>query len=56
VARIEQEGREVALTTFEFSDELRARLQGLRPEWMEVENLSLEEIFVAVAGREVSYA
>jgi ABC-2 type transport system ATP-binding protein len=45
-------GREVALTTFDFSEPLRARLEALRPEAMEVENLTLEEIFIAVVGRE----
>jgi ABC-2 type transport system ATP-binding protein len=52
VKRTNGQGREVALTTFDFSDELRARLEALRPEWMDVENLSLEEIFIAVAGPE----
>jgi ABC-2 type transport system ATP-binding protein len=56
VKRTNGEGREVALTTFEFSEQLRARLEALRPEWMEVENLSLEEIFIAVAGREASHS
>jgi ABC-2 type transport system ATP-binding protein len=52
VRRTEGAGREVVLTTFDFSEELRARLLALEPEWMEVENLSLEEIFIAVAGGE----
>jgi ABC-2 type transport system ATP-binding protein len=56
VRRAERAGREVALTTFDFSEELQARLQALGPEWMEVENLSLEEIFVAVAGREGNHS
>jgi ABC-2 type transport system ATP-binding protein len=52
VIRSNGTGREVALTTFNFSDQLRARLLALGPEWMEVENLSLEEIFIVVAGKE----
>ena len=52
MSHTEGAGREVALTTFDFSEGLRARLLALEPEWMEVESLSLEEIFVAVAGRE----
>lgn len=52
VRRREGAGREVVLTTFDFTEDLRSRLEALGPEWMEVENLSLEEIFIAVAGRE----
>jgi ABC-2 type transport system ATP-binding protein len=50
VSRVEGAGREVELTTFDYSEDLHSRLEKLRPEWMEVENLSLEEIFIAVAG------
>jgi hypothetical protein len=56
VSRVEGAGREVELTTFDFSENLRARLEALEPEWMDVENLSLEEIFVAVAGGEKNHA
>ena len=56
VSRVNGAGREVELTTFDFSEDLRARLEKLGPEWMEVENLSLEEIFIAVAGGEKNRA
>jgi len=56
VSRVNGTGREVELTTFDFSEDLRARLEKLGPEWMEVENLSLEEIFIAVAGGEKNRA
>ncbi len=52
VKRMNGEGREIELATSEFSERLRARLEALHPEWMDVENLSLEEIFIAVTGRE----
>jgi ABC-2 type transport system ATP-binding protein len=52
VTAAEREGREVVLTTFDFTEALRARLEALGPESMAVENLSLEEIFIAVAGPE----
>jgi len=52
VSRVNGAGREVELIASDYSEDLRARLEGLGPEWMEVENLSLEEIFIAVAGGE----
>ncbi len=52
VSRVNGAGREVELIASEYSEDLRSRLEGLGPEWMEVENLSLEEIFIAVAGGE----
>lgn len=52
VSRVNGAGREVELTTFDYSEDLHARLQSLGPEWVDVENLSLEEIFIAVAGGE----
>jgi ABC-2 type transport system ATP-binding protein len=56
VMRTDGEGREVVLTTSDFSEGLRVRLEALAPEWMEVENLSLEEIFIAVARREGNHS
>jgi ABC-2 type transport system ATP-binding protein len=56
VRRTDGAGREVVLTTSDFSEELRARLLALGPESLEVENLSLEEIFIAVAGREGNHS
>jgi hypothetical protein len=49
VIRVNGSGREVELSTFQYSEDLRVRLEEHRPEWMEVVNLSLEEIFIAVA-------
>ena len=46
------EGRGLVLTTSSHSEDLVARLQSLQPESLTVENLSLEEIFIATAHLE----
>lgn len=44
-----RDGRELVITTSDYSEALEARLNTLRPETLSAENLSLEEIFVATA-------
>ncbi len=45
--RVKQEGRELEILANGHSDELVARLQAQRPEELQTESLTLEEIFVA---------
>jgi ABC-2 type transport system ATP-binding protein len=48
---IQRDGHSVMMTTSTFTAETESRLRDLKPETMRFEHLSLEEIFVAVAGR-----
>lgn len=49
ISQLSREGHELVLLARNYSPEQLERLQGFSPEALEVENLSLEEIFVAAA-------
>ncbi len=46
--RVDRNGSEVDVWTSEYCTEVETRLRGFSPESLTVENLSLEEIFIAV--------
>jgi ABC-type multidrug transport system ATPase subunit len=50
VFRVTQDGQDLDVLTSEYSAELEGRLRAFSPESLTLENLSLEEIFIA-AGR-----
>ncbi len=48
IFKITRQGLEFELLTQAFSDDLAARLQSLAPETLQIESLTLEEIFIAI--------
>jgi ABC-2 type transport system ATP-binding protein len=51
LVEVSRDGRELVLLTSDYSDALAARLQSANPESLSVENLTLEEIFIATAQK-----
>lgn len=54
--QIKRDGRDVELTTGDFTDEIEQRLRALSPDSIHIESLTLEEIFVIVGRRDLREA